>query len=157
MCLTITGCYGPTPTIHPSTVDPSSNVSQLPQEDTTIVTSIPITSSSQNEPSQNPVKLDPSIDHISPTPNVPIIFKDEPKHASNTTLPDRMDLLAQTEWIPLDDPVFSPASENTYLDALEPVLGLDYKGESRAYPIRILSHHRIVNDSLRGSPLLVAY
>jgi hypothetical protein len=37
------------------------------------------------------------------------------------------------------------------------VLGVTVGGESRAYPLRILGWHAIVNDTLGGRPILVAY
>jgi hypothetical protein len=37
-----------------------------------------------------------------------------------------------------------------------PVVGVESDGEARAYPLRILDHHEVVNDSF-GGPLLVTY
>ncbi len=37
-----------------------------------------------------------------------------------------------------------------------PVVGVERDGEARAYPLRILDHHEVVNDSF-GGPLLVTY
>ena len=39
----------------------------------------------------------------------------------------------------------------------EKVLGLTLKGVSRAYPIRIMSHHELVNDEISGIPYLVSW
>ena len=39
----------------------------------------------------------------------------------------------------------------------EKVLGLTLKGVSRAYPIRIMSHHELVNDEIAGTPYLVSW
>jgi hypothetical protein len=37
------------------------------------------------------------------------------------------------------------------------VIGLEINGESRAYPLRILSAHEIVNDKVGGKPVAVTY
>jgi len=39
----------------------------------------------------------------------------------------------------------------------ERVLGLTLKGVSRAYPIRIMSWHELVNDEIAGEPYLVSW
>jgi hypothetical protein len=39
----------------------------------------------------------------------------------------------------------------------EKVLGLNIKGVSRAYPIRIMSWHELVNDEIGGIPYLVSW
>jgi hypothetical protein len=39
----------------------------------------------------------------------------------------------------------------------EPVLSLEVDGESRAYPVRILIWHEIVNDTVAGVPVAVTY
>lgn len=57
---------------------------------------------------------------------------------------------------PLDHPESVPA-EATYLEADEPVFGASIAGESRAYPVRFLERHQMVNDALGGVPVLVAY
>lgn len=42
------------------------------------------------------------------------------------------------------------------LDDRAPVVGVERDGEARAYPMRILDHHEVVNDRF-GGPLLVTY
>jgi uncharacterized protein DUF3179 len=37
------------------------------------------------------------------------------------------------------------------------VLGIAYRGIAKAYPIRILNWHEIVNDSFAGYPVTVTY
>ena len=60
-------------------------------------------------------------------------------------------------FVPLDDPVFLAAEEAEYLGDDELVLGVEWADEVRAYPIRMLRYHHVVNDSVGGSPLLVTY
>ena len=59
--------------------------------------------------------------------------------------------------MPLDQPAFLTAGESDYLPNEDLVLGLQWMGESRAYPIRMLTYHHIVNDTVAGRPLLVTY
>jgi hypothetical protein len=64
---------------------------------------------------------------------------------------------ARLEGIPaLDDPAHVAADDATWLAAPEPVVGVALNGEARAYPLRILDWHELVNDRLGGVPLLVA-
>ena len=59
--------------------------------------------------------------------------------------------------MPLDQPAFLRASETDYLPDEDLVLGVEWMGEARAYPIRMLTYHHIVNDTVAGRPLLVTY
>ncbi|WP_417434016.1 DUF3179 domain-containing protein [Hoeflea sp.] len=58
---------------------------------------------------------------------------------------------------PIDDPVFLPVSEASGLDAMEPVMSVAIDGKARAYPLRIMIWHEIVNDNLAGQPVSVTY
>jgi len=57
---------------------------------------------------------------------------------------------------PVYDPRFLPASR-TDLPGTEPVIGLEYNGVARAYPLRYMTSHEIVNDVIGGVPLAVTY
>ena len=57
----------------------------------------------------------------------------------------------------LTDPPRIPASEVDYLRADDRVLGIVMDGQARAYPVRILNWHEIVNDQLAGQALLVSW
>ena len=56
----------------------------------------------------------------------------------------------------IDDPAFAPVAE-AHLADNEPVLGLSIEGDARAYPLRILIWHEIVNDVVGGVPVAVTY
>ncbi|MBU4528390.1 MAG: DUF3179 domain-containing protein [Hoeflea sp.] len=58
---------------------------------------------------------------------------------------------------PIDDPAFLPVSDAAGLDAKEPVMSVEIGGEVRAYPLRIMIWHEIVNDTLAGRPISVTY
>lgn len=58
----------------------------------------------------------------------------------------------------LDDPAFKPASQETRIGDREPVITVEIKGtEPRAYPIRYLTWHEIVNDEVGGIPVAVTF
>ena len=60
-------------------------------------------------------------------------------------------------FVPLDDPTFLAAHETEYFGDEELVLGVEFAGEARAYPVRMLRYHHVVNDTVGGEPLLVTY
>ena len=57
----------------------------------------------------------------------------------------------------IDDPRFLPADQIEGLAGSEPVIGLSVEGVARAYPLRILIWHEIVNDVIAGVPVAVTY
>jgi hypothetical protein len=57
---------------------------------------------------------------------------------------------------PLKQPVFADASR-TKLDGAEQVIAISVNNTARAYPIRIISYHHIVNDFLAGLPVVATY
>ena len=57
----------------------------------------------------------------------------------------------------IDHPAFAAASSNETLGPLEPVIQLEINGDVRAYPLRILTWHEIVNDVVGDVPVAVTY
>ena len=57
---------------------------------------------------------------------------------------------------PLTTPAFHPVQE-TSLDADEKVMAIEQGHQARAYPIRIVSYHHIVNDVVGGTALVATY
>ena len=57
----------------------------------------------------------------------------------------------------IDEPRTIPVSKVHNLADSEPVVGLILNGQARAYPLRILTWHEIVNDQLGGVPVTVTY
>ena len=58
----------------------------------------------------------------------------------------------------LFDPEYiSAGAADKLLQPGEKVLGLTLNGISRAYPIRIMSWHELVNDEIAGTPYLVSW
>ena len=57
----------------------------------------------------------------------------------------------------LYNPKFILAKDAAYLKPQDRILGLYLNGEAKAYPIRILNWHELVNDSVGGKDVLVSY
>ncbi len=58
---------------------------------------------------------------------------------------------------PIDEPQFEAVGDVDWLEADEPVLSLTIDGQTKAYPIRIMTWHEIVNDEVGGVPVAVTY
>lgn len=58
----------------------------------------------------------------------------------------------------LSDPSFLSVVDETRIDPREPVIAVELGGETpRAYPIRYLTWHEIVNDTVGGVPIAVTF
>ena len=58
----------------------------------------------------------------------------------------------------LNFPAFISAAEaNRLLKPSDLVLGIAMKGQAKAYPVRILNWHEVVNDDIAGQPVLVSW
>jgi hypothetical protein len=58
----------------------------------------------------------------------------------------------------IDDPMFVPVAEAAGDHApVEPVMSLAIDGDARAYPLRVLLWHEIVNDTVGGLPVAVTF
>jgi hypothetical protein len=73
-------------------------------------------------------------------------------------------LAAASTWINPFEHMFHPLGEPKYvaadraaIDANDMVIAVTLGGESRAYPIREMGYHHVVNDRLHGLPIVVTY
>lgn len=57
----------------------------------------------------------------------------------------------------IDRPEFDPVSAVNGLSSTEPVIALEVNGDAKAYPLRVLMWHEIVNDTVGGVPVTVTY
>jgi hypothetical protein len=57
----------------------------------------------------------------------------------------------------VDAPEFAPVPEAKWVSDETPVLGVDIDGDSAVYPVHLLEYHQIVNDTLGGVPIVVAF
>lgn len=62
------------------------------------------------------------------------------------------------EWMfhPVRAPGFQPVSD-AKLDPGEMVLAVRFGNDARAYPIRAMAYHHVVNDVVSGVPIAVTY
>lgn len=58
----------------------------------------------------------------------------------------------------LDDPKYVTVDKaNEWIEDNELVLAIVHKGQKRVYPLQILVWHEIVNDVIKGDPILITY
>ncbi|MHB8901171.1 MAG: DUF3179 domain-containing protein [Thermoguttaceae bacterium] len=57
----------------------------------------------------------------------------------------------------LTNPAVIRAQDAAHLNAMDRVAGVAIGGEARAYPLKILNYHEVVNDPLGGVPIAVTY
>ncbi|MCK5190294.1 MAG: DUF3179 domain-containing protein [Methylococcales bacterium] len=57
----------------------------------------------------------------------------------------------------IDQPKFVLADKAGYLQDDSPVLGINYQGVTKAYPINILNWHEIVNDQFNQQPVVITF
>jgi len=69
---------------------------------------------------------------------------------------ERLNVRAGT-FPPLDVPQVVPAAEATWMSPNTLVLGAIQNGETRAYPIFMMTFHHVANDILGGEPYLVTF
>jgi Protein of unknown function (DUF3179) len=59
---------------------------------------------------------------------------------------------------PLEEPAFvTPAAAATWIKDHDQVIGVEVNGDARAYPRRIIDWHEMVNDTVGGVPVSLAY
>ena len=104
---------------------------------------------------------------VTPGPASPTAAVSAPANDQNSTPPSTVAAAAVATvappparlsgFVPLDEPTFLTAQDTEYFGDEELVLGLELAGEFRAYPVRMLRYHHIVNDMVGSEPLLVTY
>ncbi|MDA0781511.1 MAG: DUF3179 domain-containing protein [Rickettsiales bacterium] len=57
----------------------------------------------------------------------------------------------------IDNPIFKTVDEIDNIRRYEPVITVYLNGEARAYPLRILLWHEIINDKIGNTPIAVTY
>jgi Protein of unknown function (DUF3179) len=57
----------------------------------------------------------------------------------------------------ITQPAFITAPKATFLALDDRVVGVIIKGSVRAYPLKVLTWHQVVDDSLAGNPIVVTY
>lgn len=57
----------------------------------------------------------------------------------------------------INKPVFITPAQANFLDPEDRILGISLHGISKAYPVRILNYHEIVNDSFNSKQIAITY
>ena len=60
-------------------------------------------------------------------------------------------------FLPADEPKTIPAEMAGFLRPHDQVFGVEIRGHARAYPVRMISYHHVVNDVIEGIPVAVTY
>jgi len=77
---------------------------------------------------------------------------------SDVAFDSLMQACAARDCIPsIDQPVYVATHDVDYLRDDDLVMTLSHNGITRAYPIRILDHHEIVNDVFGADPIAITY
>ncbi|WP_420549866.1 DUF3179 domain-containing protein [Curvivirga sp.] len=58
---------------------------------------------------------------------------------------------------PIDNPIFIQASQNQVIEPNEPVISIIHNDIAKAYPLRIMMWHEIVNDEIGDLPIAVTF
>ena len=85
-------------------------------------------------------------------------FLDDPDKTARIDLREVVYGGVSPDGIPdLRNPKTVPAEEADFLSGEERVFGVSINGEHRAYPLRIVNPHEMVNDSLGGEPFALLW
>ena len=157
VALVFAGCAGVSST--PSSVSPTlGSAAAVQPSPTTLVVTAPPVAKATTKPPRAPASAE--IQHptsapagVLPTaaPASTSVFPPAVKPAESATFSRR------TPFVPLDLPALLNASDAAHLPALDLILGLEWQGEARAYPISMMTYHHIVNDNVAGRPLLITF
>ena len=133
-----------------------------------------------SESSQSPSEVEPAPDTPvpdSPTQDTPIVSESEgeesdtgaeqvedPTPETQTSenkeqifIPNRITAVRESSSFPsLNNPEFISADEAT-LDDNDLVMGLSSGGETKAYPLRMMTFHHVANDTIGGQPVAITY
>jgi hypothetical protein len=102
----------------------------------------------QDERSRNPFEIDILTETFGYGPDTP----------SNVDVEQLYQGCSRRDCIPsIDEPQYVPASEANFLSDSDLILGLNIAGDQRAFPIRILDYHEIVNDAIGGQAVIVTW
>lgn len=63
--------------------------------------------------------------------------------------------MAERLFPPLDQPRFVPAGEADHVRLDDSIVGVNYRGRSRAYPTWALDNYHIVNDRWDGESVVI--
>ena len=86
------------------------------------------------------------------------------KRAGSLIYPPVVAICAALCWVNIYELIFHPlpgaqfaAAGDVALDGDEQVIAVNVNGAARAYPIRAMAYHHLVNDTLGGTPIVPNY
>ena len=118
-----------------------------------------VTTPSADTPSPAPTSAKPTSPTTAPNPADLQLPTLSPFAATSTAVSGDVSLSysRRTPFVPLDDPAVISAKDAAYLEPDDRVLGLTVNGESRAYPLNMMTFHHIANDTIDGRPVLITF
>ena len=155
--IALTGTVAPTPTTGgSSTATPADSPSSGPGPAAVMPTSSAMEPTATVEPPLNNITTPTPATSPEPTATP------TPSQAPTPAPPDApgaptAGVTRATGFVPLDQPRFVPAAQAQGMTGESLVLGLDWRGETRAYPLSMMWFHHIANDNINGWPVLVTY
>lgn len=60
------------------------------------------------------------------------------------------------QFVPINSPVYTSASEASLKPDAD-IIGIVHDGKAWAFPVRLMTYHHVVNDSLGGRPVAITY
>jgi hypothetical protein len=102
-------------------------------------------------PADSGVHLPPPM--VAVPPSVCSTFETVSEYQTYLTLEDG----GMSNFKPLTDPEFVGSDQADFLVDSDIVLGISHGDEHRAYPVRQIWYHHVVNDRIGGQPYLVTY
>ncbi len=133
----------------------------------TACSALPTTPPEPVSPAALPTAEGGGVTHATPTLPPTAVAPTSPPAPSPTRREELATLVApappppnyvrRTPFVLLDNPKFISASQAKYLNGTDRVLGVSINGDTRAYPVMMMSYHHIANDVVGGKPILVTF
>ncbi|MBI2171405.1 MAG: DUF3179 domain-containing protein [Chloroflexi bacterium] len=99
----------------------------------------------------------PSSPLSSTVTTTPVVALPSPVSTASSAPDEDLSYSQRTPFVALDNPRFINASQAGSLASDDLVLGLEWEGQTRAYPLSMMTYHHIANDAIGGKPFLATY
>ncbi len=81
----------------------------------------------------------------------------KPSSSAIGRFPRSQFFIEHDRFLPATDPKVMAGTEARFLKPTDEVYGFVLAGHSRAYPVRMIAYHHVVNDQIHGIPVAVTY